>query len=140
LAAARTDLAGTRTDLAEDRTKLAVTRTVVALERTLMAWIRTSTSLITFGFSLAKFFQGLEDTGRPVAAGRLLGPRGVGLVMIGLGVGALALAALEHHRQRHQLETEYASYGPFERSVALGVAAMVSGLGIFGFALIFLHL
>ncbi len=38
-------------------TTLAVDRTRLAYERTLMAWIRTATSLITFGFTIYKFFQ-----------------------------------------------------------------------------------
>ena len=38
-------------------TKLAFDRTRAAYERTMMAWIRTATSLITFGFTIYKFFQ-----------------------------------------------------------------------------------
>jgi putative membrane protein len=41
-----------------DATKLAVERTRLAYERTLMAWVRTATSLISFGFTLFKFFVG----------------------------------------------------------------------------------
>ena len=44
-------------ELAEDRTNLAYERTALANDRTLMAWIRTSTSLISFGFTIYKFFQ-----------------------------------------------------------------------------------
>jgi uncharacterized membrane protein YidH (DUF202 family) len=44
-------------------TELAFQRTRAAYERTMMSWIRTSTSLITFGFSIYKFFQ-LEGLGR----------------------------------------------------------------------------
>ncbi|MDR3557688.1 MAG: DUF202 domain-containing protein [Syntrophobacteraceae bacterium] len=36
--------------------QLALERTILAHERTLMGWVRTSTSLITFGFTLYKFF------------------------------------------------------------------------------------
>ena len=43
-----------------DATKLAVERTRLAYERTLMAWVRTSTSLISFGFTIYKFFQYLR--------------------------------------------------------------------------------
>ena len=38
-------------------TKLAVDRTRLAYERTLMAWVRTATSLISFGFTIYKFFE-----------------------------------------------------------------------------------
>jgi putative membrane protein len=36
---------------------LAFERTMLAYERTLMAWIRTAISLISFGFTIYKFFQ-----------------------------------------------------------------------------------
>ncbi|MBK8551637.1 MAG: DUF202 domain-containing protein [Ignavibacteria bacterium] len=39
---------------------LAYERTILAQERTLMAAIRTSVSLISFGFTIAKFFQDLK--------------------------------------------------------------------------------
>jgi hypothetical protein len=38
-------------------TKLSYDRTRLAYENTMMAWVRTATSLITFGFSVYKFFQ-----------------------------------------------------------------------------------
>ena len=44
-------------DIKPDATKLALERTFLAYERTLMAWTRTSVSLISFGFTLFKFFQ-----------------------------------------------------------------------------------
>ena len=40
-----------------DSTELAVDRTWLAHERTLMAWVRTATSMISFGFTIYKFFQ-----------------------------------------------------------------------------------
>jgi uncharacterized membrane protein YidH (DUF202 family) len=40
-----------------ETTFLAYVRTRHALERTMMAWVRTAASLITFGFSVYKFFQ-----------------------------------------------------------------------------------
>ena len=41
----------------DNSTKLAYDRTRLAYERTLMAWVRTGTSLITFGFTIYKFFE-----------------------------------------------------------------------------------
>ncbi len=38
-------------------TELALDRTYLAHDRTLMAWVRTATSLISFGFTIYKFFQ-----------------------------------------------------------------------------------
>jgi len=41
----------------DDSTRLDFERTRASYEQTLMSWIRTATSLITFGFSIYKFFQ-----------------------------------------------------------------------------------
>ena len=68
-------------------TRLAIDRTRLAYERTMMAWIRTAASLISFGFTIYKFFQ-LELKG-PVPPQRLIGPRGFALLMIGTGLVAL---------------------------------------------------
>ena len=46
-------------------TKLAYDRTRLAYERTLMAWVRTGTSLITFGFTIYKFFEEFHRGGKP---------------------------------------------------------------------------
>jgi putative membrane protein len=133
------ELAAERTDLAGDRTKLAVTRTVIALDRTLMAWIRTATSLISFGFTIYKFFQSAQDSQLVAGAGRWLGPRGTGLVMIGLGVGGLTLALVEYHRQTRDLALKYPGYGPFRRSSSAAVATVLTGLGIVGFVMVLLR-
>ena len=106
LAQQRTDLAGNRTQLADERTGLAVDRTRLAHERTLMAWVRTATSLISFGFTVYKFFQYMRE-GQPTTIHPLLSPRLFGLMMIGLGLTALILATIEHRHQMQLLQTKY---------------------------------
>ena len=54
-------------------TRLAIDRTRLAYERTLMAWIRTAVSMITFGFTIYKFFE-FELKDRPMPSGSMLGP------------------------------------------------------------------
>jgi uncharacterized membrane protein YidH (DUF202 family) len=139
LAEKRTSLADDRTRLADERTALAVTRTIAALDRTLMAWIRTATSLISFGFTIYKFFQALREGQAPSQVPHLMGPRGVGLVMIGLGVGALVWALIDYRAQMKDLTDQYKQYGPFRRSTASAVATVICGLGIIGFMLVFLR-
>lgn len=131
------ELAQQRTTLAGDRTALAVDRTRLAHERTLMAWVRTSTSLISFGFTIYKFFQGLRDTETLQASQRLFGPRGYGLVMIGLGVGALLFATIQHRAAMQKLNAEYEQYGPPPRSNAQLLAMIISGLGLIALILVF---
>jgi putative membrane protein len=131
------ELALQRTHLADERTDLAVIRTLIALERTLMAWVRTATSLISFGFTIYKFFEQFRPPGG--RSDGLLQPRGVALVLIALGVGGLLLATAEYQSQISMLRDRFAAYGPFRKSTTAGVAATVSGLGIVGFVLVFLR-
>jgi putative membrane protein len=106
-------------------TQLAFERTRVSYERTMMSWIRTSTSLITFGFSIYKFFQ-LEGLSR-AQRGRLVGPRGFAFILVSIGLVALLLATIEHRQNLRALGAQYAGR---QRSLAVLVAALISILGI----------
>ena len=132
------DLAATRTKLADSRTHLAVTRTMVALDRTLMAWVRTSTSLISFGFTIYKFFEYLRQD-QKTNVEHLLSPRVVGLVMISLGVFGLLMATLDYRKQMQRMREEFHGYGPFHVSIAGTLAMVMVGLGVLGFVLVFLR-
>ena len=112
-------------------TRLAVDRTRLAYERTLMAWVRTATSLISFGFTIYKFFQfeAGRDTG-PLASSHRVSPRQFGMVMIGIGVISLALATYDHRRNMQRMAHEY---GIASRSVAMTVAGIVSLMGLMAF-------
>jgi uncharacterized membrane protein YidH (DUF202 family) len=112
-----------------DQVQLALERTYLAYERTLMAWVRTATGLITFGFTLYKFFFYLREQEPERHAEQLIGPRTYGLVMMGLGVFTLAAAAWQHRQQTKRLRTQYAA--PF--SLSLVLAAFIAVLGILGF-------
>src|SRR5215510_6086805 len=116
-------------------TKLAVDRTRLAYERTLMAWVRTATSLISFGFTIYKFFQYLHE-GKPVPEGQIFGPRGFALLMICIGLTALAFATVDHRRNMKQLRAEY---GPVPVSLAAFVAGLIALLGVLGLVSVLLH-
>ena len=139
LARKRTTLASDRTSLADKRTGLALKRTLLALDRTLMAWVRTGTSLISFGFTIYKFFQYLREDQAAKNTGHLLDPRSVALILIALGIGALVLATVQYQRQTREMLKDYPEYGPFPRSLAAGVAGIMSGLGLLGFVLVMLR-
>jgi len=116
-------------------TRLAVERTRLAHERTLMAWVRTATSLISFGFTIYKFFQfGLKE--QPPGPQRLIGPRGFALCMIGIGLVALLLSTIEHRRSMHAMRE---AFGDVPLSTAAVVAALVSLLGIVAFVAVVLR-
>lgn len=115
-------------------TRLAFERTRVAYERTLMAWVRTGTSLITFGFSVYKFFQ-LETTGKELGA-PLLGSRGFALVLIGLGLLALVLGAFEYRREMVAMRTQY----PLMPKSMTGMLAMlIAALGVLALVAVLLR-
>lgn len=112
-------------------TKLAVERTRLAHERTLMAWVRTATSLISFGFTIYKFFQYLREGQPTVAAVAQIGPRGFGLIMISIGLAALALATADHVRNMRSLRRAYGGeLVPYSRAAA--TAALIALLGLLG--------
>jgi inner membrane protein YidH len=100
-------------------------RTRIAYENLMMSWIRTATSLITFGFSIYKFFQ-IEGRGGAYQT-RLIGPREFALALVAIGLGALALATMEYRQNIRILKAEYAQC---PRSLAGLVAASISALGV----------
>ena len=112
--------------------ELAVDRTRLAHERTLMAWVRTAASLISFGFTIYKFFQYLQEKGQGREE-RIFGPREFALVMIAIGLTALLLATLQHRRDMVRLRAQY-PFIPY--SLATVLAGLISILGIISFAAI----
>jgi putative membrane protein len=87
-------------------TRLAYERTRLASERNMMAWIRTATSLISFGFTVYKFFEFEAGKSTPAATGSVLSPRVFALIMIGTGLVALLLSTIEHRRNITRLAVE----------------------------------
>jgi putative membrane protein len=111
-----------------DANRLALERTLLAYERTLMGWIRTAIGLISFGFTIAKFFEYLHKSQGTVAP--VLGARTVGLSMICLGLISLLLATVSM-RQRAVFLRHYL---PEARRSPVGVlAVLISLLGIAAF-------
>ena len=81
--------------MGDQKTDLAIERTILAHERTLMAWVRTATSLISFGFTIYKFFDYLRDSNQLASSPRhLFGPRAFATGMIAVGLIALVLGIL----------------------------------------------
>lgn len=107
-------------------TRLAVDRTWLAHERTLMAWIRTATSLISFGFTIYKFFAFESGKNGPVAHA-LVSPRQFAILMIATGLIALLLSVIDHRQSMKLLREEF---GTTRRSVAGVVAGVVAIMGL----------
>ena len=109
--------------------RLDLERTRIAYESLMMSWIRTATSLITFGFSIYKFFQ-IEGQGGAFAT-RPIGAREFALALVSIGLGALALATIEYRQNMRILKAQYAEP---PRSLAGPVAASISVLGVVALA------
>jgi putative membrane protein len=107
---------------------LAFERTMLAHERTLMAWIRTAVSMISFGFTIYKFFQEMSKT--PEGQHQLFTPRIVGMIMILFGLLSLLLAQVQHQVAVKKLKQYYPAT---QRSVSsvLSVLVLIFGLALF---------
>lgn len=110
-------------------TRLSVTRTILSLERTLMSWVRTAVALISFGFTIYKFFA--FEAGRNLpATGFRLTPRAFAMIMIGMGIVSLCVSTIAHQANMKRLQAEY---GVAPRYSAFVVASIVSILGLLAF-------
>lgn len=115
-------------------TRLAIERTRVAYDRTMMSWIRTATSLITFGFTIYKYFQ-IQRVAPPSES--LIGPRGFSLILICLGLFSLSVAVWQNRQNVLRLQALYADT---PRSLAGALAAVIAILGLLALLAVILRL
>jgi putative membrane protein len=96
-----------------------------------MAWVRTSFSMISFGFTMVKFFEYLDSSRGPTVGlfGRTWTPSAVGLGLMTIGIFALVAAVFQHRHELRSLRTEGLQPG---WSLALTVATVTAVLGLFG--------
>jgi putative membrane protein len=107
----------------------ALENTRLAYERTLMAWVRTAMSLITFGFTIYKFFQYMQEA-QGEQLRRLVTPRTFGMLMISAGLVTLVMATVQHWGSRKRLREQLPG---MQASIAMVLSVWVSVLGILAF-------
>ena len=107
-------------------TALAFERTNLAHERTLMAWVRTATALISFGFTIYKFFE-LEKAEILGTHHQVIGPRRFAILMIATGILSLVMATIEHRQHVMSMRKQHVE---MRRSIAAWVAGLISVLGL----------
>src|SRR5512146_931639 len=103
-------------------------RTRLAADRTLMSWIRTSVSMISFGFTIFKFFVYLRESNLLSSQLPLHGPRNLGLGLVGLGTFLLGMAIVEYLLYQRWLSHEMKQKFPL--STALLAAILISLIGV----------
>ena len=102
-------------------------RTLLSHERTLMAWIRTAASLITFGFTIYKFFQlEIGASVRP-RTHQVIGPREYAMFMIAIGLVALLIATIQNWQYRQNLRKQHFKI-PISLSSVVGALITILGL------------
>jgi len=107
--------------------KLALRRTALAEERTLMAATRTSVSLISFGFTISKFFQQLRE--HDIMGGTGLSSRRVGLWLVSIGTTYMLFSCIQHIKVRKQLREEGADLRT-SFSFFLGIVIVLLGMAL----------
>lgn len=106
-------------------TRLAYERTFLAHERTQMAFLRTALSLISFGFTISKFFELMHQQQGQEAP--LLSARTVGIVMIGMGLVSLVMGTYQHWHALRALRTKCPD---LPRSTSWVTALLLTLLGL----------
>ncbi|UWX04811.1 DUF202 domain-containing protein [Pseudoxanthomonas sp. NC8] len=125
---------------------MAFQRTRLAADRTLMAVIRTSLSLISFGFTIHKVFEGLKESGAiaHAASARNFGVSlvllGVVMLLIGIGYHAWFMRALRKQRRDMAEDRLIHGEGPFPPSMTLVTAILLLVPGAVAIANMTLHL
>jgi putative membrane protein len=118
--------------MGEERTDLALKRTALASDRTLLAWLRTSLSLITFGFTIYKFFQFLVESGAARAGWQASGPRHFAVALVTLATVMLAWQGAVHYRLLRRLSRIRGRKAPITPTLVASGAVVLLGLFLLG--------
>lgn len=105
----------------------AVVRTAFSAERAVLAWMRTSVSFYTFGFSITKFMDYLEQRQEGIQFSD--GPRLLGVILICVGILSLVLAVIQHVRRiRRAKELGLPTISRFSLPTSAAVALLAIGI------------
>lgn len=127
----------TSTRLAYERTDLGLQRTAMAAERTLQAWIRTALSMISFGFTIGKLGQAVQEFEGSGAFDRVWSVGGLAYALVVMGTLSLLVASVQYVLAMRELRLKGL---PARVSLALGVALALVVLGGFAFSALVMQL
>ena len=88
----------------DTNTRLSYHRTYLSWERTQMSWVRTALALISFGFTISKFFEYLNT--REQGQHTVFSARTVGLLMIAIGMISLVFSSILHRKALLKLKAD----------------------------------
>ena len=102
-----------------------------AAERTLLAWVRTGAAMMGFGFVVARFGWFMREfaaqQAQPEKSSSWSLVLGVGLIVLGVAVNALAGAGHARFLRRHDRGEPYKAPA---WSLGIVVAVLLAGLGV----------
>lgn len=122
-----------------DSNVLSLERTYLSSERTLMGWVRTALSMISFGFTIGKLGQALQNVEIKGTLFRqhTLSVQNLAYFLVVLGTVALFGAACQHVNRA----AEYKALGlPVQLSISFVVAVLLILMGGFSFTALVLNL
>jgi putative membrane protein len=105
---------------------LGAMRTMMAADRTLMAWIRTSLSMYSFGYTIYKVLQEVNEVGDVVLQDTA--PRRAGMLLSVAGTAALIMGIIEYSATLRLLRRSYSF--PLSRP-SLIMALIMAAAGMF---------
>jgi putative membrane protein len=106
----------------------------MAADRTLMAWVRTALSMISFGFTIYKVLEGLQQSNSDVVSKATqavkASPENVGLFLIGLGTVSMVMGTIEYwHNLRELRKMQY--FRIFRPAFVMALVISITGLATF---------
>jgi putative membrane protein len=110
---------------------LGVVRTMMAADRTLMAWIRTSLSMFSFGYTIYKVLQEMQEVENVTLHDAA--PRNAGILLTVAGTVALIMGIAEYCGTLWLLRRSYRFRllrSALVMSVAMATAGVLLSLGI----------
>lgn len=107
--------------------KLAIDRTKLALERTQMAVVRTSVSMISFGFTIAKFFNDLKSIESLKTISTAYSSKSVGYWLVVIGTAYILISSVQYqmdYKSLHIPGTKRKIPFTFLLSITIGVLGL----------------